>query len=126
MKNKLRKIVIDNQEYLYLITNRFHAGTDMSTLTVKVFLSGYKQTPLIVEFLTLNDYYVGQPLKSGIKLMNRNTNSEHVVNLNEPGFIRQLILQGQQNGWSGTNTIETQNGLGYLEEWGFETDRLKR
>lgn len=125
MKNKLRKIVVDNLEYLYLVSNRFHSETDMNTLTVKVFLTGYKQTPLIVQFLTLNDYSVEQPLKLGVKMMNKKTNSEHVVNLNKPGFIRQFILHGKQNGWSGTHTIGTQNGLSYLEELGFETDRLQ-
>ncbi len=124
MKNKLRKIMINNLEYLYSVTDRFYSGTGMSKLVIKVFLSGYKQTPLLIEFLTLNDYYTGQPLKSGIKLMNKLMNTETEVNLNEPKYIRQFILQGQMNGWTGINIIEKQNGLHYLEQLGLNTDRL--
>lgn len=126
MKNKLRKIVINNLEYLYFVTVRFHAGTDMNTTSVKVFLSGFKKTPLIIEFLTLNDYYIGSRLNFGIMLMNKMTHVETEVNLNKPGLIRKLILQGQENGWSGINTIEVQNGLSYLEELGFETSPLQQ
>lgn len=126
MKNKLRKIVINNLEYLYFVTVRFHAGTGMNTTSVKVFLSGFKKTPLIIEFLTLNDYYLGSRLNFGIMLMNKMTHVETEVNLNKPGLIRKLILQGQENGWSGINTIEVQNGLSYLEELGFETNPLQQ
>ena len=124
MKNKLRKIVINNLEYLYFVTVRFHAGTGMNTTSVKIFLSGFKKTPLVIEFLTLNDYYLGSRLNFGIMLMNKMTHVETEVNLNKPGLIRKLILQGQESGWSGTNTIEKQNGLIYLEELGFETNPL--
>ena len=125
MKKKLRKIIIDGQEYLYYIKIQYHSGTSTSTLTLKVFLNGYKKTPLIIDFLTLNDYYIGQPLRFGITLKNKMTNSEEAVNLNEPGYIKQLIIQGQKNGWTGIKTFEIQNGLTYLEELGFETDDLK-
>ena len=64
MKNKLRKIAIDNLEYLYIIDNKYHLGTDTNTLTVKVYLSGKKQTPLVIEFLTPDHYYMGQILNS--------------------------------------------------------------
>jgi hypothetical protein len=47
-----------------------------------------------------------------------------VVNLNEPGYIKQLIIHGQKKGWTGMGTFEIQNGLRYLEEMGFETDEL--
>ena len=38
MKNKLRKIVIDNNEYLYSVTDQLNAETEINTLTLKVFL----------------------------------------------------------------------------------------
>ncbi|MFZ4930139.1 hypothetical protein [Chryseobacterium sp. Mn2064] len=125
MKKKLRKIIIDEQEYVYCIKIQYHSGTDTSTLRLKVFLNGYKKTPLIIDFLTLNNYYVGQPLKFGIILKNKMTNSEEVVNLNEPGYIKRLIVHGQKSAWTGIKTFEIQNGLTYLEELGFETDDLK-
>ncbi|MBO9701141.1 MAG: hypothetical protein J7604_13095 [Sporocytophaga sp.] len=61
MKSKLRKIIIDSLEYLYSVTDKYHSENESNTLTVKVYLSGHKQTPLIIEFLTYEDYYIGQP-----------------------------------------------------------------
>ncbi|MDR3026185.1 hypothetical protein [Chryseobacterium sp.] len=124
MKNKLRKIIINNIEYLYSVTDQFHAETETNTLTVKVFLSGQKTTPLIIKFLTVDDYMMGQPLKSGVKLVNKMTGSEDEINLNEPKYIKMLVLLGLQKGWEGSNSIEIQNGLHYLNELGFETDKL--
>ncbi|UTX50759.1 hypothetical protein [Chryseobacterium sp. MA9] len=124
MKNKLRKIIINNSEYLYSVTDQFHAETETNTLTVKVFLRGQKQTPLIIKFMTVDDYMMGQPLKSGVKLVNKITGSEDEVNLNKPRYIRRFILFGLKKGWSGSNSIEIQSGLDYLNELGFETDKL--
>ena len=67
---------------------------------------------------------MGQPLKSGIKLRNKLTNSEDTVNLNEPKYIKQFILLGLKNGWSGVNSIAVQDGLDYLYQLGFEVDQL--
>ncbi|WPO91910.1 hypothetical protein [Chryseobacterium sp. HR92] len=124
MKNKLRKIIINNIEYVYSVTNQFHSETETNTLTVKVFLRGQKQTPLIIKFVTADDYMMGQPLKSGVKLVNKFTSSEDEVNLNEPKYIKQLIVLGLKKGWSGSNSIDIQNGLDYLNELGFETGKL--
>ncbi len=68
---------------------------------------------------------MGQPLKSGISLVNKITNSIEIVNINEPKYIRQLILQGLKNGWTGKNTMKKQNGLSCLVEWGFEIEKLQ-
>lgn len=125
MKNKLRKIVVDHKEYLYLVTDKYHHGTETNTLTVKIFVSGNKQSPLIIDFLTFDDYIMGQPLKSGISLVNNMTDSIEIVNMNEPKYIRQLIVQGLKNGWIGENMMERQNGLNYLKELGFEIEKLQ-
>lgn len=75
--------------------------------------------------MTVNDYVMGQPLKSGVKLFNKIKNTEEVVNLNEPKYIKELIVLGLKDGWSGTNLIIIKNGLNYLSELGFQTDQLK-
>lgn len=124
MKTKLRKITIDKLEYLYSVSNQYIPGTETNTLTVKIFLSGQKQTPLVIEFLTLDHYYMGQILKSGISLTNKVKNTVDHVNINEPRYIRELILLGWQHGWIGTNKIEKQNGLNYLMELGYDIDIL--
>lgn len=124
MKNKLRKITINNLKYLWLVTDQYHSETETNTLTLKVFLEGNKQHPLIIDFLTMDHYYMGQVLKSGIALINKKTNSADVVNINEPGFVRKLILLGIKNGWAGINKIDKQDGLRYLEELGYDTVAL--
>ena len=125
MKSKLRKITINATEYLYSVTDQYYSDTETNTLTVKVFLSGQKKTPLIIKFSTVDNYIIGQPLKSGVKLFNKIKNTEEEVNLNEPKYIKELIILGLKDGWSGTNLIAIQNGINYLNELGFETDQLK-
>ena len=124
MKSTLRKITIEKLDYLYSVTDTYHSENETNTLSVKIFLSGQKQTPLIIEFLTLDHYYMGQILKSGVKLTNIIKNAEDIVNINEPKYIRELILLGRESGWTGTNKIEKQNGLHYLTKLGYETDIL--
>ncbi|MEO8535285.1 MAG: hypothetical protein ABI441_16120 [Flavobacterium sp.] len=125
MKSKLRKIVVNDLEYLYSVNNKYHLGTETCTLTIKVFLREQKQTPLIIDFLTVEHYFVGQVLNTGINLINKITNSTDLINLNEPNYIRNLILLGQKHGWIGINKIENQDGLNYLAEMGYETEVLK-
>ena len=125
MKSKLRRIKIDNSKYLYAVVNKYHLETKTNTLTIKIYLSGQKKTPLILNFLTIDDYYLGQLLKSGVPLTNIKTNTTTTVNINEPKYIREFILRGLKNGWTGTNNIETQDGLKCLTDLGFDVNNLK-
>lgn len=106
----MRKITIKDFEYFYIVSNKYHLETKTNTLTLKVFLKGEKQTPLIIDFLTIDDLYMGQILNSGVELTNIIKNSVDNVNINEPNYIRALILIGQKKGWTGTNKLELQNG----------------
>ena len=110
---------------MYSITTAYHPTMGTSLLTVKVFLSGQKNTPLVIDCLTFDDYIVGGPLKSGVQLFNTCTNATEEVNLNKPTYIRQFILQGQKHGWTGMNDIGRQNGLDYLNELGFHINQLQ-
>ena len=125
MKSKLRKITIENLEYLYSVSNKYHLENQTNTLTVRIYLSGYKQTPLVIDFLTLDNYYMGQLLNSGVSLANKLTNMTDTVNINDPKYIRELILHGQKNGWTGNNKMEKQNGLNCLMELGYDAEVLK-
>ena len=78
----------------------------------------------MVEFLTIDHYYVGQLLKHNAQLHNTKTNTDETVNLNQPKYIRAMIVYGIKNGWHGTNRIETQNGLEYLTDLGFDVSFL--
>jgi hypothetical protein len=124
VKNKLRKITVDNSKYLYVISDQYYADNKNNILTLKIFLSGKKNTPLIIDFLTLDNFHIGQVLKSGIDLQNKKINTIDRVNINEPKYVRELILQGLRNGWTGNNKIEIQNGMHYLNELGYETTSL--
>lgn len=125
MKSKLRKIKIENKEYLYAVTDRYHPENQNNTLTVKVFLVGNKLTPLVIDFFTSDHYYMGQLLNSGIDLKNEKTATTDTININRPKFIRELILQGIQAGWVGTNKMDIQDGLNYLNRLGYETSSLQ-
>lgn len=125
MKKKLRRIKINNAEYLYAVYINYYSPSKTSRLTLKVFLSGQKQTPLIIDFLTIDDFYMGHPLNVGVILTNSKTKESILVNLHEPKFIREFVLLGLKKGWTGTNKVEAQNGLGYLKELGFEVSTIQ-
>lgn len=124
MKGHIRKIVVNQKAYVYRVSDQFHPETSLNTLTVKVFLSGMKQTPLTLSFLTMPDFYVGQILNKNVSLFHKPTNSTHVVNLNEPGYIRQLIELANEKGWTGMNRIDHQNGMDYLDELGYDVSGM--
>ncbi|STY94077.1 hypothetical protein [Moraxella bovis] len=115
MKNKLRKIVIDDDVYLYKVTR----NARFDYMQICVFLNGYKVTPLIINFYHQWDV-TGFLLSNGISLFNHFTNTNQMVNLNEPKYIRQFILLGKQNGWTGKNKIPIQDGAIYLNTLGFD------
>jgi hypothetical protein len=124
MKIDLRRIMIDHAEYLYYINTQYNKAAETNLLTLRIFLNGQKQTPLIIEFLTLDDHIMGQPLNVGITLINKKDDLPVKVNINEPKWIRELILLGLKNGWTGTNKIEKQDGLKYLTDLGFDVTNL--
>ena len=125
MKKQLRKITINNAEFLYTISQKYQPSTKTNLLTIKVFLCGQKLTPLFIDFLTLDDYYLGNLLFVGTNLPNSTTNETTYVNLNKPKFIREFVLMGLKHGWTGTNKVEVQNGMNYLKELGFEVSKLQ-
>jgi hypothetical protein len=47
-----------------------------------------------------------------------------LVNLNQPKYIREVILYGLNKGWTGKNSIEILNGLSFLSELGYKIDTL--
>ena len=63
MKQKLRKLVHKDKEYLYRVDTVYNRkGDHNSLLSVRIFLSGEKNTPLCVDFITVEDEFMGQPL----------------------------------------------------------------
>ncbi len=126
MKQKLRKLIHKDKEYLYRINTAYNTKKDnTSLLSVRIFLEGEKNTPLCIDFLTIDDKYMGQPLNGNIKLLNKTTQTEDNINLNEPKYIPKLIDWGIAQGWIGSNKIAPLNGLLFLQLLGYDTTPLQ-
>jgi hypothetical protein len=121
MKQKLRKLIHKDKEYLYRINTVYNTKKDnTSLLSVRIFLEGEKNTPLCIDFITIEDKYMGQPLNGNINLLNKNTQTKEIINLNEPKYIPKLIDWGEEQGWKGDNKIPPLNGLLFLELLGYD------
>ena len=121
MKQKLRKLIHKDKEYLYRINTVYNTKKDnTSLLSVRIFLEGEKNTPLCINFITIEDKYMGQPLNGNINLLNKNTQTKETINLNEPKYIPKLIDWGEEQGWKGDNKIPPLNGLLFLELLGYD------
>jgi len=121
MKQKLRKLIHKGKEYLYRINTAYNTKKDStSLLSVRIFLEGEKNTPLCIDFITIDDKYMGQPLNGNINLLNKNTQTKETINLNEPKYIPKLIDWAEEQGWKGDNKISPLNGLLFLEFLGYD------
>ena len=126
MKQKLRKLIHKEKEYLYRINTVYNTKKDStSLLSVRIFLEGEKNTPLCINFITIEDKYMGQPLNGNISLLNKNTQTKETINLNEPKYIPKLIDWGTEQGWIGSNKIAPLNGLLFLQLLGYDTTPLQ-
>ena len=122
MKQKLRKLIHKDKEYLYRVDTVYNRkGDHNSLLSVRIFLSGEKNTPLCVDFITIEDDFMGQPLNGNIKLLNKITQTEDTINLNEPKYIPKLIDWAETKGWTGSQKITLLNGLPFLQSLGYDT-----
>ena len=127
MKQKLRKLVHKDKEYLYRVDTAYNRKEDYnSLLSVRIFLNGEKNTPLCVDFITIEDAFMGQPLNGNIKLLNKTTQTEDNINLNEPKYIPKLIDWVETQGWTGTQKIAALNGLLFLQSLEYDITPLQK
>ncbi|WP_315045531.1 hypothetical protein [Capnocytophaga sputigena] len=127
MKQKLRKLVHKDKEYLYRVDTIYNRKRDHnSLLSVRIFLSGEKNTPLCVDFITVEDEFMGQLLNGNINLLNKTTQTEDTINLNEPKYIPKLIDWAETQGWTGSNKTDPLNGLLFLQSLGYDTSPLQK
>lgn len=121
MKQKNRRIMVNQQLFLYCIKNTYVATADPSCMAIRVFNPATKQKIGEIRFHTLDDYYVGAPLNHGVALMNRSTACNKVVNLNRPYFVRlfieQLLLEESAQPFY--------DGMTYLAQLGFNTEKIE-
>ena len=126
MKQKLRRLIHKDKEYLYRINTAYNTKKDnTSLLSVRIFLAGEKNTPLCIDFITIEDKYMGQPLNGNISLLNKNTQTKETINLNEPKYIPKLIDWGTVQGWIASNKTAPLNGLLFLQLLGYDTTPLQ-
>ncbi len=110
MKQSLRKITIDETEFLwrhafgYVDTG---AKNYRSASTLSIYKSGFKQGRLLVDFETWEDAVLGNPLNQGIAV-DENTPP---INLNKPKEIRKVILYALENGWNGEVQMHIKDGF---------------
>ncbi|WP_428232075.1 hypothetical protein [Flavobacterium sp.] len=116
----LRKITVEDTVYLYKCVVGFAINTEIATFEITIFLNGYKQTPLKISFITWEDLYAGNPLKTGVKLTKLSTKQEELVNFNKPKYIRECILDGLKTGWKGKNKAAFIDGLEFLKALGYD------
>ena len=127
MKQKLRKLVHKDKEYLYRVDTIYNRKRDHnSLLSVRISLSGEKNTPLCIDFITIEDEFMGQPLNGNINLLNKTTQTEDNINLNEPKYIPKLIDWAETQGWTGSNKTSPLNGLLFLQSLGYDTSPLQK
>lgn len=120
---ELRKIVVEENVYLFKISQRVILELNINILFVKIFLNGYKQTPLIIKFPTWDDPSIGSPLNHGFPLKLISGEVE-VVNLNRPKYVRKCILYGIIKGWNGTNKLEPLDGIKMLKDFNYDVSTI--
>lgn len=120
MKGQLRKITVENDEYIYTVRQEYEKENGATTLVIRIFLSGQKSKPLIIHIVTFCDTLYGHPLYVGVNILNHITNSLEHFNIHQPKYIRGFILEAIKAGWTGTNRMEIQNGIEYLNNLGFD------
>ena len=141
MKNKLRKIKVDNQTYLwkrghYHLTEFEHSEC---VEKVTIYLEGFKNSPLQLSFreednlslkadINKEKWCVGYP-DSGViwlyKYKAPSPNNEPIeqrktieINLNRPAVIAKIITYFNRNGWNAKETSKPfveENALKFLE-----------
>ncbi|MBN2693641.1 hypothetical protein JXR93_03175 [bacterium] len=109
MKNKLRKIFIKNTLFYWKHSFKYQKiGLNYESFSkIVVYMNGYKNRFLIVNFRTWEDAIIGNPLNVGIPI----NNQYQPINLNKPSYIKAVIEYALKNGWSGKNRVVIEDGL---------------
>jgi len=118
MKTKLRKINHNGQDFLFTVSRNYGVPRTGPTLSVRVFLGKFKETPLTIELESEIDYR-GNPFFDGVIMENTETGKKEEINANDPELIREYIIYAKDKGWNGRTTAPVIDGLEILKEWGY-------
>jgi len=122
MKTKLRKINLNGQDFLFTVSRNYGVPRTGPTLSVRVFLGKFKETPLTIELESEIDYR-GNPFFDGVLMENTLTGEKEEVNANDPELISRFIVYAKAKGWNGRTTAPVFDGLEILKEWGYDTSK---
>ncbi|MCY9516196.1 hypothetical protein [Paenibacillus apiarius] len=123
MKKKTREIVVCGKEFSYVINQKYNHNS--SNISLKISQRGFKKFTCTFLFCTWEDPVTGSPLLVGVALKNKKTIKMENYSLHYPITIRDFILYGMENGWTGENIIEFQDGLEIIGEMGYEDAWLR-
>ena len=115
MKNKMRKITINDIVYLYRIQSRYY-GDNRAVVTLKIYMDGCRNAPYIMSFQCFEGNYDGAVLAVGTTVFNRQTHLTEYVNLHRPYFVRLCILKALEEGWDASEKQINNDGMQFLSE----------
>ncbi|CAH1194270.1 hypothetical protein PAECIP111892_01525 [Paenibacillus auburnensis] len=118
MKRKTRKISVGGTEYIYVINHAYKKHT--SNISLKVSLRDSRNLTCTFQFCTWDDLILGSPILVGVDLNNKQINITEKYNLHHPRTVRDFIVYGLENGWTGDNVIVFQDGLDIISELGYD------
>lgn len=121
MKSKLRNINVNQTNFKYLINEKYKKENEgYWVTTLRVFMEGFKNTPLQIKFESTDGYAIGNTLTSGVRINNEE------FNLHNPRVIRQLIEEGIAQKWNWENSkLEIPDGIKLLIDIGYSVESLK-
>ncbi|MDO3412505.1 hypothetical protein QWJ34_22260 [Saccharibacillus sp. CPCC 101409] len=123
MHKKNRKIVVDDRKFIYTLAQKYDSGT--SRVSLKISLPDRRNDACVFHFYTWDDVIGGSPLMTGIDLPDRKNGQTARWNLHFPGQIRLFVLYALRHGWDGEKRVEFTDGIGVLEEMGWEAEMLR-
>ncbi len=115
MKKNIRKITVHEKSYFYRILSSY-CGHNNAIVSLKIYLDGHRQTPYILQFKCLDDFYGGASLYVGVALFNVQTGLKEYVTLHRPYVVRLCILKALEQGWDATKMHINTEGMQFLAE----------
>jgi hypothetical protein len=128
-RSKLRKMVVDGENYLW----RFMPGYERTGEPLNsyqchdsfvAYLEEGKTSPLQVHFITWEDAIIGGPLRTGAPVVPGNSNSAQ-LNLHTPKIAAEMIRGAIKRGWrpaTDAKPFVIADGMTFLKEMGYEVE----
>lgn len=123
--SKPRKIVVNATPFVYTLNAR-HDGIDgTSRIALTLFRAESRNRAFAFRFHTWEDVVAGSPLMVGIDLRHLETGQTERWNLHHPGRVRLFVIYALDCGWDGSAETQAVDGIGVLEEMGWEAELLR-